>query len=144
MSAIELQLNCTRLGILPQNIVILNSVYVCMHTLLQLFFDVKNLVDSLSSNSTNGPCCFQSRNITVVNQPFETNANPIPAIKDIFVSLIQQLLCLQSLCHSNYCYHITRTSTVVEQYITSMMIIMVGVSLSEKHTDLATKYKALR
>ena len=54
---------------------------------------MKNLVDSLSSNSTNGPCCFQSRNITVVNRPFETNTDPIPAIKDIFVSLCISYCC---------------------------------------------------
>ena len=44
-------------------------------------------MDSLSSNSTNGACCFQSRNITVENRLFETNTDPFPAIKDIFVSL---------------------------------------------------------
>ena len=53
----------------------------------QLFSDVRDLVQSLGSNSTRGPCCFQARNITVVNLPFETDMNPLPAIEDIFVSL---------------------------------------------------------
>lgn len=55
--------------------------------LQQLFTDVRNLVESLGSNSTRAPCCFQARNITVINRPFETDMNPLPAIEDIFVSL---------------------------------------------------------
>ena len=109
---------------MPQNIVILNSVYVCTHTLLQLFSDVKNLVDSLSSNSTNGPCCFQSRNITVVNRPFETNKDPIPTIKDIFVSLISYYACRVFAILISYCHHITRSSIVVEQHVITNILFV--------------------
>ena len=53
---------------------------------LQLYSDFQELVDSVVANTTN-VCCFNATNITVVSRSFQTNEDPVPYIKDVFVSL---------------------------------------------------------
>ena len=53
---------------------------------LQLYSDFQKLVEMVDANTTK-VCCFNATNITVVSSSFQTNQDPVPHIKDLFVRL---------------------------------------------------------
>ena len=58
---------------------------VVLLTFLKVYVNFKKLTESWVANESR-ICCFDNGNITITQALFESNADPLPAVREIFVS----------------------------------------------------------
>ena len=105
------------------------KVVFILSSILQLYSDFLDLLNSLNANTTK-TCCFNNTEITVLNLPFETNSDPIPAVESVFVSLsvfYTTILILQVSCCTVPGYNTSCDCSCIKSVMTVEQIPMYHV-----------------